>query len=146
MDFETGSSEEKIIYLKPEIDKYAIIAALSSNLWFWYFTITSDCRHLGKRDIHTFSFNPQEMSPAHHRNFCELGREYVCDLKRNAESIVRVYRGNRAVECLNFRVKESKPIIDEIDRGLAQHYGFTDEELDFIINYDIKYRMGLGSV
>ena len=22
------------------------------------------------------------------------------------------------------------------------HYGFTDEELDFIINYDIKYRMG----
>jgi len=25
---------------------------------------------------------------------------------------------------------------------LAVHYGFTDEELDFIINYDIKYRMG----
>ena len=24
----------------------------------------------------------------------------------------------------------------------ACHYGFTDEELDFIINYDIKYRMG----
>jgi hypothetical protein len=26
------------------------------------------------------------------------------------------------------------------DRVLAQHYGFTDEELDFIIDYDIKYR------
>ena len=38
---------------------------------------------------------------------------------------------------------KSKPIIDKIDRVLAQHYGFTDEELDFIINYDIKYRMGL---
>jgi hypothetical protein len=25
---------------------------------------------------------------------------------------------------------------------LAKHYGFTDEELDFIINYDIKYRIG----
>ncbi|MBW2570717.1 MAG: hypothetical protein JRE47_15500 [Deltaproteobacteria bacterium] len=24
----------------------------------------------------------------------------------------------------------------------TQHYGFTEEELDFIINYDIKYRMG----
>jgi hypothetical protein len=35
-----------------------------------------------------------------------------------------------------------KPIIDEIDRALAEHYGFTDEELDFIINYGIKYRMG----
>jgi hypothetical protein len=28
---------------------------------------------------------------------------------------------------------------------LAKHYGFTDEELDFIINYDIKYRMGAGA-
>jgi len=36
---------------------------------------------------------------------------------------------------------------------LAKHYGFTEEELDFIpstglragINYDIKYRTGQGS-
>ncbi len=42
-------------------------------------------------------------------------------------------------------LKLSKPIIDEIDRVLAQHYGFTDEELDFIINDDIKYRMGLSA-
>ena len=36
---------------------------------------------------------------------------------------------------------KSKPIIDEIDHVLAWHYGFIDEELDFIINYDIKSRM-----
>jgi hypothetical protein len=30
----------------------------------------------------------------------------------------------------------------EIDRVLAKHYGFTEEEQTFIINYDIKYRMG----
>lgn len=41
-----------------------------------------------------------------------------------------------------FKVGLSKPIIDEIDKVLAKHYGFTEEELDFIINYDIKYRMG----
>lgn len=41
--------------------------------------------------------------------------------------------------------KFSKPIIDEIDRVLANYYGLTDEELDFIINYDIKYRMGQHS-
>jgi hypothetical protein len=38
--------------------------------------------------------------------------------------------------------KHSKPIIDEIDAALADHYKLTEEELDFIINYDIKYRMG----
>ncbi len=42
--------------------------------------------------------------------------------------------------------KFSKPIIDEIDRVLARHYGFTDEELDYIINYDIKYRLGAEDV
>jgi len=44
-----------------------------------------------------------------------------------------------------FYPRLSKPLIDEIDRVLAKHYGFTDEELDFIINYDIKYRMGMNA-
>jgi hypothetical protein len=43
-----------------------------------------------------------------------------------------------------FKPKLSKPIVDQIDTILAEHYGFTEEELDYIINYDIKYRMGLG--
>jgi hypothetical protein len=30
----------------------------------------------------------------------------------------------------------------EIDRELVRHYRLGDEELDFIINYDVKYRMG----
>lgn len=46
------------------------------------------------------------------------------------------------MEKQHFFIKYSKPIIDEIDMVLAKHYGFTDAELDFIINYDIKYRMG----
>jgi hypothetical protein len=46
------------------------------------------------------------------------------------------------IEYDEFYPRLSKPIIDEIDKVLARHYGFSDEELDFIINYDIKYRMG----
>ena len=36
----------------------------------------------------------------------------------------------------------NRPILDEIDTVLAGHYGFTAEELDFILNYDLKYRLG----
>ena len=57
------------------------------------------------------------------RNYSKKGREFV--MKKQY-----------------FYINKSKPIIDEIDTVLAQHYGFTEEELDFIINYDIKYRMG----
>ena len=46
------------------------------------------------------------------------------------------------IQYQEFYPRLSKPIIDEIDELLAKHYGFTEEELDFIINYDIKYRMG----
>ena len=56
-----------------------------------------------------------------------------------ANSFVRV---RQDCEFQEFRPSMSKPIIDEIDQVLARHYGFTDEEVDFIINYDIKYRMG----
>jgi hypothetical protein len=38
--------------------------------------------------------------------------------------------------------RSQQSLFDEVDHILADHYGFTDEELDFIINYDIKYRMG----
>ncbi len=32
--------------------------------------------------------------------------------------------------------------IDRIDCLLASHYGLTEEELDFIVSYDVKYRLG----
>lgn len=51
-------------------------------------------------------------------------------------------RERQDCEFQEFRPSLSKPIIDEIDSMLAKHYGFLEEELDFIINYDIKYRMG----
>lgn len=64
------------------------------------------------------------------------------DLDSNSVLLEMNYKkwGLMRIQCLY--PKYSKLIIDEIDRVLARHYGFTDEELDFIINYDIKYRMG----
>jgi len=65
------------------------------------------------------------------------------DYSNNSQRKECLYKTTGKVIYDEFFPKYSKPIIDEIDRVLAEHYGFTDEELDFIINYDIKYRMGL---
>lgn len=64
------------------------------------------------------------------------------DLVRNAEKKVINTRGGDKIAYDEFRIGESKPILDEIDTALARHYGFTPVELDFIVNYDIKYRLG----
>ena len=66
-------------------------------------------------------------------------------LESNSWFQTRHQRQTGEVRIQSFTPSFSKAIIDEIDRVLAKHYGFTDEELDFIINYDIKYRMGLGN-
>jgi hypothetical protein len=64
------------------------------------------------------------------------------DMLAKSKRRVYHYKTSGRVEYDEFYMKLSKPIIDEIDKVLAKHYGFTEEELDFIINYDIKYRMG----
>ena len=74
----------------------------------------------------------------------ELGEKYLCDLDANSALLIRKQKQTGITETQSFKIQKSKPIIDEIDRVLAKHYGFTGEELDFIINYDIKYRMGLS--
>ena len=69
----------------------------------------------------------------------------MAHMRTHAErKVIRTSDGHE-ISYDNFYGSKSKPIIDEIDRILAKHYGFTDEELDFIINYDIKYRMGRES-
>jgi len=64
---------------------------------------------------------------------------------------------NRLIYANTQVMQQSEFIIDEIvgaaspaeNRVLARHSkclgGFTDEELDDLINYDIKYRMGRNS-
>lgn len=65
----------------------------------------------------------------------------MVDYQKNKLLYTRVSKGITTVFD-SFYPAKSKSIIDQIDTLLAKHYGFTDEELDFIINYDIKYRMG----
>ena len=69
------------------------------------------------------------------------GVNLMDDLQRNSETrTMRFKHDTLTVQCIY--PNSSKSIIGEIDQVLAAHYGFTEEELDFIINYDIKYRMG----
>jgi uncharacterized membrane protein len=56
--------------------------------------------------------------------------------------LTREQKQTGTTQTQSFKIQRSKPLIDRIDRLLAPHFGFSDEELDFIINYDIKYRMG----
>ena len=138
----TGHStrETSFSLIKREMTKSSI-AMLSSNLFWWWYTVTSDCRSLNPYDVQNF---PVHESALNDPQLIELGDLYLQDLQRNSTMQVRIQKQTGRTETQSFKIQKSKHIIDQIDRVLAEHYGFTDEELDFIINYDIKYRMGLG--
>ena len=133
---ETSFGLETSDILKP------VIAILSSDLFWWWYTIAANCRDLNPYDLQNF---PVPRSALYDPRLVELGEIYLEDLQRNSIMQVRVQKRTGRTETQSFKIQKSKHIIDDIDRVLAKHYGFTDEELDFIINYDIKYRMGLGN-
>lgn len=53
---------------------------------------------------------------------------------------MRFRHDHLTIECII--PKLSKSLIDNIDLYVAEIFKFTGEETDFLINYDIKYRMG----
>ena len=61
-----------------------------------------------------------------------LYESYLKDLQMNSKTM------KSGLKC--FYARKSKSYIDKIDKFIGKKYGLTDEEIDFIINYDIKYR------
>lgn len=112
---------------------------INSSLFFIWWITNSDCYHLNQPEISSFRYTYHEKEV---ETICCLADRLAKDLQRKSVRRVYNYKTSGRVEYDEFYMKLSKPIIDEIDKVLAKHYGFTEEELDFIINYDIKYRMG----
>ena len=135
--FNSQSLSNKTNYFQDKEMSYYYMAAFNSNLFWWYYALNYDMFNL--KDYMIFSFR---LSYNYDNELIELSRELEKDLNKNKETLVVNSRTRGTVESFVFRKKYSKPIIDKIDKVLAKHYGFTEEELDLIINYDIKYRMG----
>ncbi len=143
-DGEKKSTQIKPLLFNGRHHALSFCALINSSLFYWWFIVHSDCRHLNMREIENFSFSHQEMK-----------EKIVLELSKIADDLMNSYRKNAVRKEANYKTtgkviydefypRHSKAIIDKIDTILAEHYNFTEEELDYIINYDIKYRMGLG--
>ena len=125
---------------RPISDQYKDFSflLLNSSLFFYNWIVQSDCYNLTRKYI-------AEMPVPNIGNdddYSKYAQKLNNDLNKNIQVAEYKYANRGYVKFAQFFPKKSKPIIDEIDKVLAKHYGFTEEELDFIINYDIKYRMG----
>ena len=138
------TGEMKPLYFAKEEDCMVAIALLSSTLFFLYYIIWSSCQVVNSRDFNLY-FSLASLDKEKKQRLAQLGKTLQQDYQDHSQVLTRSYskKGRSfTMDKQHFFIKYSKPIIDEIDKVLAEHYGFTEEELDFIINYDIKYRMG----
>ena len=139
-EFATVSTSNKIKYIE-DILGNSLVGVLNSNLFWWYYVIFFDLYNLKDYMIFNFLYSYCDMNVQ--SKLSKLGTQLMESYEKNKIVNQQYIRSKKQMSIFeSFNPSKSKQIIDEIDKVLALHYGFTEEELDFIINYDIKYRMG----
>jgi hypothetical protein len=135
--FDSESVSNKSNSFISEYSSKYFMAILNSNLFWWYYATNFDMFNI--KDYMIFSFRNDYSNS---EKLEALSDSLQLDLDKNRQNLITNSATNGRTESYVYKKKSSKPIIDKIDTVLAEHYGFTEAELDFIINYDIKYRMG----
>jgi len=131
------STGDKFYYIQRDYKRDIFVGILNSSLFYWFYVNYSDGHNFTKTVIGSMPYTYDE-----DHELLRLVSTLMKDLKKKSNLKVANYKSTGRVEYEEYHPSRSKLIIDEIDKVLAKHYGFTEEELDFIINYDIKYRMG----
>jgi hypothetical protein len=136
-------SEFKELHFFSKDQAIAAYCCLNSTLFRWFLDVVTDGSHLNKREIDNFPIDLEKAS-VYSASFRVLTNRLSDCLRNTSVPKVMHYKHDTlTIQCI--LPKYSKHIIDEIDHLLAQYYSLNDEQQDFLVNYDIKYRMGLGS-
>ena len=114
--------------------KYAdlIGASLSSTLFYWFWLIHSDWHNLRTSELAMFPIPYASYSDKELSEIKVLYDSYLKDLNKKSKVM------KSGLRC--FYARQSKPLIDKIDKYIGRKYGLTDDEIEFIINYDSRYR------
>lgn len=114
--------------------KYYIYCLLNSTLFFFYWTVVSDCWHITSKEFKNFKL----IFPKNYNLF-----ENLAIRLDNKLEITKKYIGSKQIE-YEYKHKECKDVIDEIDNFIGEVYSLTPEEISYIKNYNEKYRLSIG--
>lgn len=139
-NYSNGSSAERCIYFSNKKLANSVGCILSSNLSFWFYQIFSD--NLNWKNYEIENFTIPNLSNGNMDYLDELYDKYLKDIEINAN--IRESTGSSSYNVDSFKeykIVRSKSIIDEIDDYIGPLYGLTQEEIDFIKNYELEFRM-----
>ncbi len=134
-------STEHLKDLRCESSKISKVigALINSSFFYFWFSVQGNCRNVTGNDISDMPIFSIETNCTDIliENFESLMKDY------QKNSVRRVYEYKTGqVEYDEFYPRLSKSVIDKIDLELGKLFELNHEEIDCLINYDIKYRMG----
>lgn len=137
------SSRESSLLFSTDHERDLACALLSSSIFFWLFSITTNGRDLNPIDLQDFPVDLIRLG-AVCPSIPALANQLMTDYQLHSQIKVKQSAQTGQVEYQEFYPRLSKSVIDKIDMELGRFYGLSSEQMDYIINYDIKYRMGQG--
>lgn len=140
-DLRESSSRETHLYFNSEPDLYVALALLWSNFYWWWYVINSNGRDNNPFDLKSIPITEELFDTKKNTSLVKLGKELMVSLNENSFYDERKH-GSDHTRFQKFKPQASKKIIDNIDKLLSSYYGFSENETTFLINYDLKYRMG----
>lgn len=136
----TSSHVKSILF--DELEKCQLACVLiNSTIFYWSWTKLSNCRDLNVAAVLNFPI-PTSFEESSNQHLLQIHKQLMAELLANSVIKLRNQRLTGPVHYREFYPVKSKKLIDQIDSLLGPLYGLRDHELDYIINYDIKYRMG----
>lgn len=116
---------------------------LSSSYFYFYQQVYTDGLNLKRSEIENYPLPLLESIPKEQMFFLEnLYQRYLADIEKNASVRQTSSSSTHHVESFKeYKIVRSKSIIDEIDDYIGPLYGLTQEEIDFIKNYELEFRM-----
>ena len=136
-------SELKSLVFRNQASRDFALCLLNSSLFYWFFTVYSDCRNVNRREIDLFPVFGVDLLLEKEEAFGLAATRLMDDFQRNSRELTMNYKKHGVMTIQCFYPRQSKSIIDEIDELLAACYGFSPDEADYLIGHAIKYRMSL---
>ncbi|GAB6100646.1 hypothetical protein JCM16358_25250 [Halanaerocella petrolearia] len=134
LDSDEFSNEFDKYYLESDQQAKVIMAVLNSNLFFYFWEVVSDCWHITNKELELFKVDVNSMKDEIKEKLVQKAVELEQDIAKHKKDV------NTKQTSVEYKHKKSKNIIDEIDKILAEYYGFTDQEVDYLRSYNLKYR------
>ncbi len=139
--FTTVSTSNKTNYIQRNYSNYVIAALINSTTFWLYYAYYYDLFNFKDYMIFAFPFSYDNADKSIISKLEKLGRKLMKNIDDNVVIGEKYMKAKQQMAYFeSFNTRAAKPVIDEIDQVLAEHYGFNSNELDFIINFDTKYR------